>query len=184
MDYPLSPLFRSLIDIHTIQTEWKNSIIIPKFKKGAPSDPSNYRPIALTCTCCEILESIISCELSQYLFEHKLIIPHQHGFLKRHSTSTNLLESTYDWKIALSNRNSVSVAYIDFKSAFDRISHSKLLLKLSSYGINGSLLFGLHHFYLTAFNLSKLTPHFQILAVSLVVYRRVVSLVHFFSTLS
>ena len=137
MSYPLSHLFRSLIDIHTIPTEWKNSTIIPKFKKGAPSDPSNYRPIALTCTCCKILESIISCELSQYLLEHKLITHHQHGFLKRHSTSTNLLESTYDWTIALSNRNSVSVAYIDFKSAFDRISHSKLLLKLSGYGING-----------------------------------------------
>ena len=55
MSYPLSHLFRSIIDIHTIPTEWKNSTIIPKFKKGASSDPSNYRPIALTCTCCKIL---------------------------------------------------------------------------------------------------------------------------------
>ena len=63
----------------------------------------------------------------------------QNGFLKRHSTSTNLLESINDWSIAISNRNSVNIAYIDYKSAFDCVSHPKLLIKLSSYGIYGNL---------------------------------------------
>jgi hypothetical protein len=59
--------------------------------------------------------------------------------LKRHSTSTNLLESLHDWSISLSNSKSINIAYIDFKSAFDCISHPKLLIKLSSYGIKGNL---------------------------------------------
>ena len=118
MQYPLSILFRSLIDLHSLPSEWKTSVITPKFKKGSPSDPANYRPIALTCTCCKILESLISSELNQYLLEHKLITPHQHGFLKLHSTSTNLLESINDWSISISNRKSVNIAYIDYKSAF------------------------------------------------------------------
>ena len=75
----------------------------------------------------------------QYLLEHNLITKHQHGFLRRHSTTTNLLESINDWTISLSNHNSVTIAYIDFKSGFDCISHPKLLLKLSSYGIKGNL---------------------------------------------
>ena len=50
LSFPLSTLFRSLIDLHSIPSEWKQSIIIPKFKKGSPTDPSNYRPISLTCT--------------------------------------------------------------------------------------------------------------------------------------
>ena len=103
------------------------------------SDCNNYRPISLTCTCCKILESIISNELMQYLLDHKLITQQQHGFLKRHSTSTNLLETTHDWTMNISNHLSTSAAYIDFKSAFDRISHSKLLYKLSCYGIKGNL---------------------------------------------
>jgi len=139
MQYPLSILFRSLIDLHSLPSEWKTSVITPKFKKGSPSDPANYRPIALTCTCCKILESLISSELNQYLLEHKLITPHQHGFLKRHSTSTNLLESINDWSISISNRKSVNIAYIDYKSAFDCISHRKLMIKLFSYGISGNL---------------------------------------------
>ena len=96
LSVPLSTLFRSLIDLRSVPSEWKHAIITPKFKKGAPTDPSNYRPIALTCTCCKVLESIISKELMLYLLDHKLITPHQHGFLKRHSTSTNLLESIHD----------------------------------------------------------------------------------------
>ena len=139
LSFPLSILFRSLIDLRSVPSEWRHSIITPKFKKGFPTDPSNYRPIALTCTCSKVLESIISSQLSQYLLDHKLITPHQHGFLKRHSTSTNLLESRHDWTISLANRNSVNIAYIDFKSAFDCISHPKLLIKLSSYGIKGNL---------------------------------------------
>jgi hypothetical protein len=143
---PLSILFRSLIDLRTLPAEWKISIISPKFKKGAPSDPSNYRPIALTCTCCKILERIISCDILTYLHEHKLITSHQHGFLKKRSTSTNLLESLNDWTVSLSNNKSVSVAYIDYKSAFDVISHNKLLLKLSGYGITGNLWFWIRAF--------------------------------------
>jgi hypothetical protein len=146
ISFPLSTLFRSFVDLHSLPAEWKTSIIIPKFKKGAPSDPRNYRPIALTCTCCKVLETIISNELMQYLSDHKLITPHQHGFLKRHSTTTNLLESINDWTISLSNHQSVTIAYIDFKSAFDCISHSKLLQKLSCYGIKGNLFFWISAF--------------------------------------
>ena len=137
--FPLSILFRSLIDTHSLPSEWKTSFIIPKFKKGSPSDPTNYRPIALTCTCCKILESLIYNDVMQYLLEHNLITEHQHGFLRRHSTTTNLLGSINDWTISLSYNNSVTIAYIDFKSAFDCISYPKLLLKLSSYGIKGGL---------------------------------------------
>ena len=105
--------------------EWKHSVITPKLKKGNPSLPSNYRPIALTCNACKILESIISTELNDYLLEHKLITRHQHGFLKRHSTSTNLLESSNDWTLSLSRHNSVIIASTDFQRAFDSLSHAK-----------------------------------------------------------
>jgi len=37
-------------------------------------------------------------------------------------------------------RNLQSVAYIDFAKAFDSVCHNKLLLKLTAYGICGSLL--------------------------------------------
>jgi hypothetical protein len=161
LSLPLSILFRSLIDLRTLPQEWKLSIIIPKFKKGAPSDPTNYRPIALTCTCCKILETIVASDLIQFLIDHNLITRHQHGFLKRHSTSTNLLESLNDWTISLSNHKSVTVAYIDFKSAFDSISHNKLLIKLSSYGITNTLYFWIKAFLTNRFQKVKIGSSFS-----------------------
>jgi hypothetical protein len=143
---PLAILFRSFIDLHDLPIEWKSSIIIPKFKKGSPSDPSNYRPISLTSTCCKILERIIVSDITDFLHKHNLISKHQHGFLKHHSTTTNLLESLNDWTITLSNNHSAVIAYIDFQRAFDSISHSKLIQKLIAYGIEGNLLFWIKSF--------------------------------------
>ena len=101
LSFPLSLLFRTFLSLRTLPAEWKVSIITPKFKKGAPSNPANYRPIALTCTCCKILETIISQDIMKYLITHNLITKNQHGFIKKHSTSTNLLECLNDWSISL-----------------------------------------------------------------------------------
>ena len=59
LSFPLATIFRSLLETRDLPTEWKHSIITPKFKKGNPSDTRNYRPIALTCVCSKIFESII-----------------------------------------------------------------------------------------------------------------------------
>ena len=118
---PLAVLFRSLVDLKSLPDEWKHAIITPIFKKGSPSDKSNYRPIALTCCCCKILESIIVDNLLQFLADHNLITRHQHGFLRCHFTVSNLLESVNDWSLSLSRRSSVDIVYIDFMKAFDSI---------------------------------------------------------------
>ena len=85
-------------------------------------------------------------ELLHFLYIHKLISSHQHGFLQSRSASTNLLESLNDWTISLSYHRSVVVAYIDFARAFDSISYPKLFIKLEGYGIRGNLMFLLKAF--------------------------------------
>ena len=86
-------------------------------------------------------ESLIASQLLDFLIIHNLITKHQHGFLKRHSTNTNLLECLNDWTLSISNHKFVHIGYIDFQRAFDSISHPKLIVKLISYGISGNLLF-------------------------------------------
>ena len=115
-------------------------IVTPVFKKGATSSPSNYRPISLTCVCCRIMERIINADIIDYLHVNKIINSAQHGFLHKHSTCTNLLESVHDWSVALNSQHSIDVVYIDFQKAFDTVSHAKLILKLEMYGITGFLL--------------------------------------------
>jgi len=50
------------------------------------------------------------------------------------------LETLNDWTLAINDRKSVGVAYVDFAKAFDTVCHRKLLTKLSSCGISGQLL--------------------------------------------
>ena len=144
--YPLSIMYRSFIDLHNLPQEWKMSIITPIFKKGSPSDPSNYRPVSLTPTCCKILESLISADLIEFLNDHNLISKHQHGFLKKHSTVTNLLESVNDWTLFLSSSKSVTIAYIDFQRAFDSVSHPKLYISSKITELMATCCFGFLHF--------------------------------------
>jgi hypothetical protein len=137
---PLAYLYSQCMEFSYLPPDWLRAYITPVFKKGDPSSPLNYRPVALTCTICKIMEVIIKDQLINYLLRHNLISKHQHGFLSKHSTTTNLLEATHDWIVSFSSCFNVDVVYIDFSRAFDSIVFNKLLAKLVHYGISGNLL--------------------------------------------
>ena len=137
---PLVYLFTQSFAVGFIPQIWKTAHISPIFKKGDPTNPSNYRPIALTCIFCKIMETIIKNEMLSYLSENNIISSKQHAFLKKCSTTTNLLECTREWSLALDCGKAVDIIYIDFERAFDSIVHSKLPLKLTSIGICDNLL--------------------------------------------
>ena len=74
-------------------TSWCTSTVIPVPKPGKDtSDPSNYRPIALTSCCiCKIMERMINSRLVWYLERNKLISPTQCSFRKQRSTTDHLV---------------------------------------------------------------------------------------------
>ena len=137
---PLAHLFTLGYEFNYLPPIWLSALITPLFKKGKHTDPSNYRPIALTSTLSKLMEAIIKDQTLNYLLHNNFITKDQHGFIKRHSTVTNLLECTNDWLISLNCSKSTDVVYIDFSKAFDSIVFTKLLYKLQCYGISGNLL--------------------------------------------
>jgi len=143
---PLSFIFQLSFHHSFLPPDWLTAFITPVFKKGDPTDPNNYRPIALTCTICKVMESVIKYQLLNYLLRKQLITKKQHAFIINHSTATNLLECTHDWVVSISKHTCVDVVYIDFSRAFDSIVFTKLLAKLSAYGIDGKLLMWLSAF--------------------------------------
>ena len=56
---PLSLIFQMSYDTGKLPVVWKTTNMSPLFKKGAKSDPGNYRPVSLTSVACKIMESII-----------------------------------------------------------------------------------------------------------------------------
>jgi hypothetical protein len=137
---PLTELFNILFSIGELPAIWKYALVTPIFKKGSASKVENYRPISLTCVACKVFETIVKTQLQDYLQRNDLLHKAQHGFLSGHSTCTNLLESLNDWTLNVRNGACTRVAFIDFARAFDSVTHSKLLLKLISYGITGKLI--------------------------------------------
>ena len=107
---------------------------------GRPPTNSNYRPISLTSVFCKLLERVVQKKMLGYLLANGSISPHQHGFLAKHSTCTQLLETVNDWSLAVRNRHVIDVVYFDFCKAFDSVSHTKLAQKLVAYGFSGKLL--------------------------------------------
>ena len=136
---PLSIVYNVIFDLSVLPPDWQKSIVIPLHKKGRHNNPSNYRPISLTSTCCKVMESIIHDFISNYLLTNNLITKHQHGFIKNRSTLTCLLCSLKNWLSSLDLAKSTHAIYIDFAKAFDTVTHEKLLHKLTSYGIHGKL---------------------------------------------
>jgi len=60
----------------------------------------------------ESLESAIKEHLMRYLLEKKIIDSHEHGFLSRKSTTTQLLECNLDWNVALNSRKHLDINHL------------------------------------------------------------------------
>ena len=109
------------------------------FKKGKKSDPSNYRPVSLTCIACKGLESISRDDITKFLKNSRQLTTSQFGFLKGRSTSLQLLHMLDDWTAALDMGVPTDVIYFDYQKAFDTVPHERLLLKLGQYGLSDNV---------------------------------------------
>jgi hypothetical protein len=68
--------------------QWKESIILPIYKKGNETDCSNYRDISLLSTSYKILSNILLSKLSPYVDE--IIWDHQCGFRRNRSIANQI----------------------------------------------------------------------------------------------
>ncbi|BHF70924.1 hypothetical protein SprV_0401397700 [Sparganum proliferum] len=86
------------------------------------------------------MEAIVKKATMEFLEQGHLLSDLQHGFRQTRSCLSSLLLSTQQWTRALDEDGRVDVIYTDFKKAFDRVPHKRLIYKLSEIGIRGRLL--------------------------------------------
>ena len=140
MCIPLRLIFQMSLDRGECPNDWKTANVTPIHKKGDRTDPSNYRPISLTSHVCKVLESIVRSKIIGHFNENNLMSEAQHGFREGRSCLTNLLEMLEAWTEIIEEGDGIDVAYLDFRKAFDLVSHRHLIYKMSKYGINGQIL--------------------------------------------
>ena len=135
----LVQLFTLCLNTNTFPLCWKRAFVQPIPKKGSRSDPSNYRPIALTCVLSKIFETLLNSHFLDHLEPHSLLSDHQYGFRRSRSTGDILSYLTDLWSSALRDFGESCVVALDISKSFDRVWHASLLSKLLSFGFPPSL---------------------------------------------
>jgi hypothetical protein len=77
-------LIISIWNKEALPEEWKESVIVPIYKKGDKTDCSNYRGISILSTTYKILSNILQSRLTPY--SEEIIGDHQCGFRRNRST--------------------------------------------------------------------------------------------------
>ena len=86
-------------------------------KKGDPSQPSNYRPIALTSILSKVFESILNRKIWKHLKSSNLVSDRQYGFRKERFTSDLLSLLSDTWSSAIRNFGEFFAVALDISKA-------------------------------------------------------------------
>ena len=128
-------IYKTSLEQRKAVLDWKLQNVTPLFKKGSKDKPGNHRPVSLTSVPGKMLESIIAEDITQHLESNNLISDSQHGFRRGRSCLTNLLEFFHDMFSLYDKSRAVDILYLDFKKAFDKVPHKRLMAKVRGYGI-------------------------------------------------
>ncbi|KAL8564581.1 hypothetical protein ACOMHN_032137 [Nucella lapillus] len=124
-------MFQSSLTTGSVPLEWRDALVTPIFKKGEQYNPINYRPVSLTCVICKLMEHIIVSALMNHLEENYILRDEQHGFRKKKSCETQLLEFIEELTENLESGRQTDILIMDFAKPFYKVNHSLLLHKLS-----------------------------------------------------
>ena len=117
---------------------WKHAVVIPLYKgRDGRSCVSSYRPVSL-CSCLgKVTEKIVHTQLLSFLHGNELLYCGQHYFTPGKSTLTNML--TIDACIANCQllKHPCDIMSFDFKKAFEKVPHQKVISELAVKGITG-----------------------------------------------
>lgn len=130
----LSTLFNKILYTEHIPEQWKESIIILLHKKGNRNEITNYRPISLITNLYKIFISIILKRI-QPIIEAQLSVE-QAGFRHSYSTMDHIHSINLLIQKSIEYNFPLYLLFIDYRRAFDSISHKHLFEALQDMGVH------------------------------------------------
>lgn len=136
----LAAIFNECVDTGIFPNLMKHSKILPLFKNGSKTDPTNFRPISILPAFSKIFEKVILQQLESHFNINKLLHNEQYGFRKNRSTidaGAALMQHIFS---AWENSQDAVGVFCDLSKAFDCVEHLTLLKKLRHYGVKDAAL--------------------------------------------
>lgn len=136
----LAIIFNKCVDEGVFPDLMKYSKIIPLFKTGDKTDPSNFRPISILPALSKIFEKVIFNQLLTHFNDNQLLHNKQFGFTKGRNTTdagVALIKHIFD---AWEQKQDAIGIFCDLSKAFDCVDHETLLLKMEHYGVSDNSL--------------------------------------------
>ena len=123
-----------------IPSSWKEATVVPIPKPNKDlSDPTNYRPIALTSCLCKTMERMVNDRLVWVLESKKLLSKFQCGFRKDHSTLDHLVRFEHFIREAFARKKQVLAVFFDLEKAYDTTWKHGILTDLFDLEFRGRL---------------------------------------------
>ena len=123
-----------------IPLAFKHAIITPIYKTDKPvSDPSSYRPIALTDHMGKILETVITDRLNSFLEEKEIINRCQSGFQGKRQTHDHLSRIVHAVQQSSDMNRITGACLLDLEKAYDLLWREGCLEEINNCGISGNM---------------------------------------------
>lgn len=146
--YHLVRLFNKILEVGEIPNDWAKAEVVLLYKKGDENDPCNYRGIALANSISKIFTSIVAKRLSKWCEAAGLLPEGQNGFRAGRSCEDNVFVLSTKIAQALNAPGGrLCAAFVDYRRAFDSVSHKILWQKLYQIGVSARLIKTLQDYY-------------------------------------
>ena len=132
----LTHIINESLDQAIFPDAWAIGTITPIPKGGDSHDPGNWRPITILPLPSKIMERAVHYQLINYFEENDYLHKNQHGFRKNCSTATAIFKLSRDLHSAYDLGYSTSCIFVDYKKAFENLSHKILMEKMHVYGLS------------------------------------------------
>ena len=116
---------------------FKITEVILVHKSGNKQQINNYCLISLLPNLSKVLEKLVKTRLVKFFEKNRIFYDYQYGFKEKHSMIRALLDVISPSYDAIQKNRFSGLLLMNFRKAFEMVSHYILLKKFCRYGIRG-----------------------------------------------
>eukprot|EP00210_Caulerpa_lentillifera_P004661 g4446.t1 len=143
----ITGLMNAVLRVQHLSKCWKRSkLVVISKASNSSQDIKDFRPILLLPALNKAFEALMNDRLMYYLEREGLLEENQHGFKKYKGTNTTLISMT---SLIEDNFKKGLITYecsLDIQSAFDSVSHFKIIISAIKKNVPNYLVSLLHSF--------------------------------------